>query len=37
MVLRLFAEGQQWAEKQGLILVDTKYELGFDDGRHAHR
>jgi phosphoribosylaminoimidazole-succinocarboxamide synthase len=30
MVLRLFAEGQQWAEKQGLILVDTKYELGFD-------
>jgi len=28
MVLRLFAEGQQWAEKQGLILVDTKYELG---------
>lgn len=35
MVLRLFAEGQQWAEKQGLILVDTKYELGLhpDDGR----
>jgi phosphoribosylaminoimidazole-succinocarboxamide synthase len=34
MVLRLFAEGQQWAEKQGLILVDTKYELGIDpDGR----
>ncbi|MCL4684122.1 phosphoribosylaminoimidazolesuccinocarboxamide synthase [Myxococcota bacterium] len=35
MVLRLFAAGQQWAEKQGLILVDTKYELGFapgDDG-----
>ncbi len=28
MVLRLFAEGQQWAEKQGLILVDTKYEVG---------
>jgi phosphoribosylaminoimidazole-succinocarboxamide synthase len=28
MVLRLFSEGQQWAEKQGLILVDTKYELG---------
>lgn len=28
LVLRLFAEGQQWAEKQGLILVDTKYELG---------
>ena len=35
MVLRLFAEGQQWAEKQGLILVDTKYELGLhpEDGR----
>ena len=34
MVLRLFAEGQQWAEKQGLILVDTKYELGLaPDGR----
>ena len=30
LVLRLFAEGQQWAEKQGLILVDTKYELGID-------
>jgi phosphoribosylaminoimidazole-succinocarboxamide synthase len=30
LVLRLFAEGQQWAEKQGLILVDTKYELGLD-------
>jgi phosphoribosylaminoimidazole-succinocarboxamide synthase len=34
MVLRLFGEGQQWAEKQGLILVDTKYELGLaPDGR----
>lgn len=34
LVLRLFAEGQQWAEKQGLILVDTKYELGIDpEGR----
>lgn len=34
MVLALFAEGQQWAEKQGLILVDTKYELGLHpDGR----
>jgi phosphoribosylaminoimidazole-succinocarboxamide synthase len=30
LVLRLFAAGQQWAEKQGLILVDTKYELGLD-------
>jgi len=34
MVLRLFAAGQQWAQKQGLILVDTKYELGIDpDGQ----
>jgi phosphoribosylaminoimidazole-succinocarboxamide synthase len=31
LVLRLFAQGQQWAEKQGLILVDTKYELALDD------
>lgn len=30
LVLRLFSEGQQWAEKQGLLLVDTKYELGLD-------
>jgi phosphoribosylaminoimidazole-succinocarboxamide synthase len=30
LVLALFAEGQRWAEKQGLILVDTKYELGID-------
>lgn len=30
----LFAAGQAWCEKQGLILVDTKYELGKDkDGR----
>ena len=28
---RLFAEGQRFAEKQGLILVDTKYEMGLDD------
>ncbi len=27
---RLFAEGTRYAEKQGLILVDTKYELGLD-------
>src|SRR5262249_9489940 len=26
--LSLFAEGQKWARKQGLILVDTKYEFG---------
>jgi len=31
---KLFAEGQRWAESQGLILVDTKYEMGLDaDGR----
>lgn len=31
---RLFAEGTRYAEKQGLILVDTKYEMGLDaDGR----
>ena len=28
---RLFAAGQAHAEKRGLILVDTKYELGVDD------
>jgi phosphoribosylaminoimidazole-succinocarboxamide synthase len=28
---RLFAEGTRYAEKQGLILVDTKYEMGLDD------
>ncbi|MDH3212307.1 MAG: phosphoribosylaminoimidazolesuccinocarboxamide synthase [Myxococcales bacterium] len=27
----LFAEGRRWAEKRGLVLVDTKYELGLDD------
>jgi len=27
----LFAEGQRHAERRGLILVDTKYELGLDD------
>jgi len=27
---RLFAAGQRWAESRGLILVDTKYELGLD-------
>jgi phosphoribosylaminoimidazole-succinocarboxamide synthase len=30
MVMELFAEGTRFAEKQGLILVDTKYELGLD-------
>ncbi len=28
VALRLFGEGTRWAEKQGLILVDTKYEMG---------
>ena len=28
---RLFAEGQRWAESRGLILVDTKYEIGLDE------
>ena len=30
MALALFAEGQRWAESRGLILVDTKYEIGLD-------
>ena len=30
---KLFARGQQIAEKQGLILVDTKYEFGKRDGK----
>jgi len=30
----LFAEGRRWAESRGLILVDTKYEMGLDpEGR----
>jgi phosphoribosylaminoimidazole-succinocarboxamide synthase len=28
---KLFAEGQRWAASRGLILVDTKYELGLDE------
>lgn len=31
LVQRLFAEGTRHAAKQGLILADTKYELGLDD------
>ena len=27
----LFRAGQAWAERQGMILVDTKYELGLDE------
>jgi phosphoribosylaminoimidazole-succinocarboxamide synthase len=30
LALRLFARGRAIAEKCGLILVDTKYEFGFD-------
>ncbi len=30
---KLFARGTQMAEKQGLILVDTKYEFGKKDGQ----
>lgn len=30
--LALFKAGQEWAAKQGLILVDTKYEFGIVDG-----
>jgi phosphoribosylaminoimidazole-succinocarboxamide synthase len=30
---RLFARGQEWARSRGLILVDTKYEMGIAEGR----
>jgi phosphoribosylaminoimidazole-succinocarboxamide synthase len=30
LLARLFAAGQAWAATRGLILVDTKYELGVD-------
>jgi phosphoribosylaminoimidazole-succinocarboxamide synthase len=30
IALALFAAGQRWAESHGLILVDTKYEIGLD-------
>ncbi len=30
--LALFARGQQLAARSGLVLVDTKYEFGSDDG-----
>ena len=29
--LALFARGRELAARQGLILVDTKYEFGFDE------
>tara|TARA_B100000029_G_scaffold448480_1_gene471018 strand:- start:79 stop:1026 length:948 start_codon:yes stop_codon:yes gene_type:complete len=31
--LKLFQRGEEWAHKQGLILVDTKYEFGLVDGK----
>ncbi len=31
--LTLFAYGSKWCKKQGLILVDTKYEFGLVDGK----
>ena len=31
VALRLFARGEELAAKQGLILVDTKYEMGLDE------
>jgi phosphoribosylaminoimidazole-succinocarboxamide synthase len=34
LALRLFAAGQAWAATRGLILVDTKYELGLDAAGH---
>ena len=30
--IELFSAGQEWAQKRGLILVDTKYEFGMIDG-----
>lgn len=30
--LRLFERGSEWADKRGLILVDTKYEFGLHNG-----
>jgi len=33
VALRLFRRGQEWARSRGLILVDTKYEMGTVDGK----
>ena len=30
---RLFQRGQEWSASRGLILVDTKYEMGIADGK----
>ena len=31
LTAKLFAEGSRWAASRGLILVDTKYEIGLDE------
>lgn len=31
MAMRMFAHGQKIADEKGLILVDTKYEMGLDE------
>ena len=31
LATKLFAAGSRWAESHGLILVDTKYEIGIDE------
>lgn len=33
VALELFAFGNKWCQKHGLILVDTKYEFGLYDGK----
>jgi len=33
IALKLFAYGTKYAEKKGIILVDTKYEFGLYDGK----
>jgi phosphoribosylaminoimidazole-succinocarboxamide synthase len=40
VALRLFRRGQEWAASRGLILVDTKYEMGVaaeEDGSAGRR
>jgi phosphoribosylaminoimidazole-succinocarboxamide synthase len=32
VALRLFQRGQEWASSRGLVLVDTKYEMGVFQG-----
>ncbi len=33
IALRLFRRGQEWAARRGLVLVDTKYEMGVAEGK----